>query len=57
MPRTEAEESTRSRLEIRQEVYDLCHQYGIDIPEDWVSWVPPAADERLVPGFQQELPL
>ncbi len=53
----EAEEPVRSRLEIRQEAYDLCQQYAIGIPEDWVSWDPPAADERLVPGFQQELPL
>ncbi len=57
MPRTEAEEPVRSRLEIRQEVYDLCRQYGIDLPEDWVSWNPPPADVRLVPGSQQELPL
>ncbi len=53
----ESSEPARSRLGIRQEVYDLCQQYGIDLPEDWVSWGPPPADERLVPGFQQELPL
>lgn len=53
----ETEEPVRCRLEIRQEVHDLCQQFGIALPEGWVSWDPPPADERLVPGFQQELPL
>lgn len=56
MTSAETDEPSRSRLEIRQEVFDLCRQFGVPIPDDWVTWPPPPSDHRLLPGHQQELP-